>query len=374
VIRRPVIRARADDVVLWVLVAAFPVLLWRFPGPLGELPALVDWKTMGALAGLMVLSRSMEDSGYLRLAGRHLLARVGTERWLAAFLVVFAAALSAVITNDVALFIVVPLTLGLRGVAELPLGRLVVFQALAVNAGSAGSPIGNPQNLFLWQSSGVSFQGFVVVMAPLALALTGMVLLLIPLAFRARRIPLEPSAAPLALRRDLLAVALLLYPVFLVLVDRGLAVPAAVGILLLFLLRHRGVLAGVDWVLLLVFLLMFLDLGMLARLPGVAALGPGVEGLPGGFLTGGILVSQVISNVPAAIFLQAFAPGWEALAWGVSVGGFGLAIGSLANLIALRLCREPGIWRDFHRWSVPALVLGWGVAWVLGGWFLPRMP
>ncbi len=193
-----------------------------------------------------------------------------------------------------------------------------------------------------------------------------MVLLLIPLAFRARRISAVPSAGPIILRRDLLGIALVLYPVFLVLVDRGLAVPAAVGILLFFLVRHRGVLAGVDWLLLLVFLLMFLDLGMLARLPGVAALGPGVERLPGGFLTGGILASQVISNVPAAIFLEAFAPGWEALAWGVSVGGFGLAIGSLANLIALRLCREPGIWWDFHRWSVPALVLGWGVAVVLG--------
>jgi len=360
-------------VVLWVLVAAFPVLLWRFPGPIRELPGLVDWKTMGALAGLMVLSRSLEDSGYLGLAGRYILTRVGTERWLAAFLVVFAAALSAVITNDVALFIVVPLTLGLRSVAELPLGRLVVFQALAVNAGSAGSPIGNPQNLFLWQSSGVSFQQFVGVMAPLALGLTGMVLLLIPLAFRARRIPVATSTGPLTVRRDLLTIALVLYPVFLILVDRGLAVPAAVGILLLFVVRHRGVVAGVDWVLLLVFLLMFMDLGMLASLPGVEGLGPGVAGLPGGFLTGGILASQVISNVPAAIFLEAFAPGWEVLAWGVSVGGFGLAVGSLANLIALRLCREPGIWWDFHRWSVPALVLGWGVAWVLGGWWLPRM-
>jgi Na+/H+ antiporter NhaD/arsenite permease-like protein len=55
------------------------------------------------------------------------------------------------VTNDIALFIVVPLTLGLHGMASLPTTRLVIFEALAVNAGSVLTPMGNPQNLFLWQ-------------------------------------------------------------------------------------------------------------------------------------------------------------------------------------------------------------------------------
>ena len=64
-----------------------------------------------------------------------------------------------------------------------------------------------------------------------------------------------------------------------------------------------------------------------------------------------------MSNVPAAIFLAPFTDDWRGLAWGVSVGGFGLAIGSLANLIALRLARQPGLWLEFHLWSVPMLIL-----------------
>jgi Na+/H+ antiporter NhaD/arsenite permease-like protein len=110
---------------------------------------------------------------------------------------------------------------------------------------------------------------------------------------------------------------------------------------------------------------MFIDLGLLAGLPAIAALAAEVETGPGGILTAGILLSQLISNVPAAIFLAGFTDDWVALAWGVSVGGFGLAIGSMANLIALRLAREPGLWWAFHRWSIPALAVGWSIAWLL---------
>src|SRR5690554_6797570 len=79
-------------------------------------------------------------------------------------------------------------------------------------------------------------------------------------------------------------------------------------------------------------------------------------------MTASVVVSQFISNVPATILLASFTDDWQALAWGVSVGGFGLAIGSLANLIALRLARVEGLWREFHLWSLPALVLALGAA------------
>ena len=87
--------------------------------------------------------------------------------------------------------------------------------------------------------------------------------------------------------------------------------------------------------------------------------------LPGGLLMAGALLSQAISNVPATIFLNAFTEDWRTLAWAVAVGGFGTAIGSLANLIALRLARQAGLWREFHLWSVPVLGLAFGLAWYL---------
>lgn len=382
---RRVLTRLSEEILLLLLLAALGPLLWVMPEQATALPRLVDWKTVGALAGLMVLSRGLEESGYLAHSGQWLLQRIRGERMLAVTLVLFSAALSAVITNDVALFIVVPLTISLHRVAELPIGRLVIFEALAVNAGSALSPVGNPQNLFLWQDSKTGFLEFLVAMLPLAACLLLLLLALIPLGFPRQRIVVTTGTVEVPLDRQLLAISLVLYPIFLLLTDHGWAVQAAAGVVALYLvlglltrvagasnrgvlgrgMLGRGVLAGVDWLLLVVFMLMFIDLGLLAQLPVWSHLAPGVASLPGGVMTAGVLLSQLISNVPAAIFLEQFSDDWRLLAWGVSVGGFGVALGSLANLIALRLARQPGLWREFHKWSLAMLIGGYLVAIVL---------
>ncbi|RFA26819.1 transporter [Alkalilimnicola ehrlichii] len=347
----------SEDFLLLALLLALPPLYFVADLSSGELPGLVDWHTIAALAGLIVLSRGLEESGYLAQCGRWLLSRVRGERTLALFLVGFSAALSAVVTNDVALFIVVPLTLGLRVVSELPVGRLIVFEALAVNAGSAISPIGNPQNLFLWQASGVGFFEFVSVMAPLSLVLMLILVLAVPLAFSRKPIRVAGDFESPVLNKRLLWLSLLSYLPFLLLVETGWGPYAALAVLVLYAGLYRRVVLGVDWLLLLIFVLMFVDLGLLASLPAFQLLGSHIEQWPGGMFTAGVLFSQLISNVPAAIFLEGLADDWQRLAWGVSVGGFGLAIGSLANLIALRLARQRGLWREFHWWSVPVLIV-----------------
>jgi di/tricarboxylate transporter len=106
------------------------------------------------------------------------LRRFATERRLAMFMVLAAALLSTFLTNDVALFIVVPLTITLKRLCEIPVNRLIIFEALAVNAGSLLTPIGNPQNILIWGRSGLSFAGFIAQMAPLAGAMMLTLLLL----------------------------------------------------------------------------------------------------------------------------------------------------------------------------------------------------
>ncbi|WP_226596484.1 SLC13 family permease [Marinobacter nauticus] len=363
---RRVLARTIEDRLLLVLLAALVPLLWFSPEPIWALHTLVDWKTVGALAGLMILSRGLEESGYLALAGRWLMQRVKGERLLAIVLVLFSACLAAVITNDVALFIAVPLTVSLRRVVDIPTGRLVIFEALAVNAGSALSPIGNPQNLFLWQTSGIGFLEFTLMMAPLALALTVLLFVLVPLAFPGRRISSTGMTADVPRHRGLFWVSLLLYLPFLLVADLGYAAAGATGLLAFFLIYRWRLLWGVDWLLLVVFALMFIDMNLLSGLPAVRHVADVLLQLPGQVLTAAVLGSQMMSNVPAAIFLASFTDEWRDLAWGVSVGGFGLAIGSLANLIALRLAREPGLWREFHVWSLPVLLAGWLIALVIG--------
>ncbi len=356
-----------EEWLLVLLLVLLPPLVWLVPHRPADLAGLIDWKTVGALAGLMVLSRGLELSGAIDRAGQRLLARLPNERALALALVLFAALLAAVVTNDVALFVTVPLTLAIGRVLPLPIGRLVIFQALAVNAGSTLSPVGNPQNLFLWQVSGVSFADFMLAMLPLGAAMLVILMLLVPLAFPAARLPDRAPTAPPPLQRGLMFLSLAAYAPFLALVNAGHALPAAAGVIAVYAIAFRGLLRGIDWPLLLVFVLMFLDLGLLGRLPVIAALVPQAMDLPGGVFTLGALLSQGMSNVPAAIFLAPFTGDWQALAWGVSTGGFGLAIGSLANLIALRLARLPGLWREFHLWSLPVFGLSLAAGALLAG-------
>jgi len=204
-----------NDPMLLSMSGLWGVLWWLQPQSLADMAERAHWTTLAVLTGLMLLSRALELSGYLTLWGRQLLVHLRGERRLAVGLVLFSGLLSAVVTNDVALFIVVPLTLSLARMAMLPIGRLIVFEALAVNAGSSLSPIGNPQNLYLWQLSGIGFGEFLWVMLPLGVGLMLLLLLLVPFAFPKASIRLEAASVEATTRQQKpLWAALIGYPLF----------------------------------------------------------------------------------------------------------------------------------------------------------------
>ena len=366
-------RSLQQDPVLLVLLAALPVLAFLAPNPLASLPGLVDWPTIAALTGLLLLTKGLEVSGALHRLGHRLIGLMATERTAALCLVSAAALLSTVLTNDVALFVVVPLTLGVCRLTKMPATKLIVFEALAVNAGSALTPIGNPHNLFLWQRSGVSFGEFVAHMLPLVALLMVALLALTAAAFRGNAVHARDDASPAPLDRTLFGASLALYVPFLVATELRHAGWAVATVLVLFLVLRPRVLLQLDWGLLLVFVLMFVDLRLLAGLGVVreAMLGLGLE-RPVHLYLAGIGLSQVVSNVPAAIALAEYSADWRVIAYGVNVGGFGLMVGSLANLIALRLSGDRKAWLSFHGHAIPALIVAAALGHAL--LFLPHLP
>ncbi|MFG6457004.1 SLC13 family permease [Roseateles sp. BYS96W] len=350
-----VLRGLRQDRFFLALLAVLVLLsLWQ-PAQVGRYGSLVDWPTIAALGGLLLLTKGLELSGALHRSGRMLVEAMASERAAALTLVSVAAVLSTVLTNDVALFVVVPLTLNFCRLTGMSAARLVIFEALAVNAGSALTPIGNPQNIFLWQLAQVPFGEFVRHQAPLVAVLMAALLLLTAVVFRRQPLRVrEHEAVPVD--RVLLGVSLALYLPFLVATDLQQAGWAAAGVLLMFLVLRPRVVADLDWGLLLVFMLMFIDLRLIAGQGAVQSLMQGL-GLDGAIhlYWAGIGFSQVISNVPATIALVEFSRDWRVLAYGVNVGGFGLLVGSLANLIALRMLGERRAWLHFHVYAVPAL-------------------
>ena len=356
---REIFAFATKEPVLSVLVVALVALQYLHPRPWASLPSLIDWQTVLTLAGLLILTKAVELSGFLMWMAHRVVHRIHSERGLAYLMVGLAAALSTLLTNDVALFVVVPLALSLHKLTPLPLKRLVIFIALAVNAGSILTPLGNPQNLFLWQTSGVSFGGFVWALAPLCAALMVVLYLVTAIFFRRKPLDLSKDVEPHAVDRPLVGVAAVLFVAFVLLADAHRAAIGLAGVGLGFLLWRRQIVLKIDWLLLLIFVFMFIVLRSVAALPWVHEItGRLGIGSPLRAYAAGAILSQGISNVPAAIMLAEFTKDWRALAFGVSVGGFGIAIGSLANLIAVRLSNERGMWLQFHLFSIPFWIIG----------------
>lgn len=329
------------------------------PQPLTNYQRWLQLPTLAGLLGLMICIQGIRDSGLVQHAAAALIERVHSLRGLGVLLVSATAVLSMVLTNDVSLFLLVPLTVAIGGMSNLPTMRMVVLEALAVNAGSTLSPIGNPQNLLLWQYTHLPFLRFVQTMLPTFGVMFALVLLLTVLWMPRGRVILHAQDLddhPVSTSQAILSVAALVSMV--VMMEHNFAVVGALLLLVPFALLETGTLRRVDWLLLATFAAIFLGLGHFAEL---AVVQRGLESLnlenPLTLYASGIVASQVISNVPATVLLLRHAPDAMGLAMAVNVGGFGVAIGSLANLIALRLAKQPHGMRLLHMVSIPFLLV-----------------
>lgn len=358
------LRPFIHDRLLHALLLIGALLFALEPQPLAQ---FIDWRTIITLLGLMLLTKGVEVSGYFDFIGRQIVNRLSSERWLALFLVFSAALLSSFLTNDVALFIVIPLTITLKKLSSLPVNRLIVFQALAVNAGSLLTPIGNPQNILLWSKSSLSFLGFIGQMAPFGTVMMLSLLAVTWFSFPAREIVKKSQARSYPYQKHLLLSCLVLYGVFLICLDFAVPIYGLLVVFVSFLLLARQVLLQIDWSLIFVFVAMFIDVGLFTRLPVMQPWFSHIAVLPEGAVYAlGIGLSQIISNVPATILLLNYVPSSALVAYAVNAGGFGLAIGSLANLIALRMAGDRRIWLRFHYYSLP--FLAWAA--LIGWWLL----
>ncbi|KZC36019.1 MULTISPECIES: SLC13 family permease [Rhodanobacter] len=348
-----------EEWLLWLFAALALALALLDPQPLANYRRWLQLPTLAGLAGLLITIQGIRDSGLVQHAAAAVAARAHSLRSLGLLLVAATALLSMVLTNDVSLFLIVPLTLAIGAISNLPVLRMVVLEALAVNAGSTLSPIGNPQNLLLWRHSRLPFLHFAAAMLPAATVMLVLVAAFTLLWLPRERVALAPERIDgriVSARLGAWSMAALVGMVLLM--EYGHAPLGATLLLALFALLARPSLARIDWLLLLTFAAIFLGLGHFAELPLVQRmLGRLDFSQPLTLYAGGIVASQLISNVPATVLLLERTPDATALAVAVNVGGFGVAIGSLANLIALRLAKQPHSLRRLHLVSVPFLLV-----------------
>ena len=307
--------------------------------------------TFIALFTLMLVTKGMEESGYLSRASLKILERIKNERKIALFLIALSAGLSTFLTNDITLFITIPLTLAVLKQVKKDLSKIIAFNALAVNVGSALTPIGNPQNLYLWHQWGISFWSFIWLMAPPVLLSLAVLSFFVFLSYSPKKVDIKRGDSKSVDGKMFLA-SLLFLLFFIIMMQIHLEYYAFVIVLTIYIMFYPNLIKKVDYILLFIFALIFLDFG---ALPLILNTSISTQNPPAVYLLSAVL-SQVMSNVPATVFLSHLTTQRVALAWGVNVGGNGLFVASLANIIAMRLSSRK-LLRIFHLYSIPFLVV-----------------
>lgn len=344
---------------LLLFVALTIVLACIDPQPIARYQRWLQLPTLCGLLGLLIAIQGIRDSGLIQRIAGMMVARMHSLRAVGLLTVSMTAVLSMVLTNDVSLFLMVPLTVAIGGMSNLPVLRMAILEALAVNAGSTLSPIGNPQNLLIWQHGQIPFLQFVAHMLPASTVMFVLVAVLTWFWLPKDKVKLQAERLDgHAISMSLALLSIVSLAMMVLMMERGHAPLGALLLVVPFALFSWRSLKHIDWFLMATFAAIFLGLGHFAALPSVShALDKIDFNRPLALYLSGIFSSQLISNVPATVLLLDRGPDIMALAIAVNVGGFGVVIGSLANLIALRLAKQPHGMRLFHEVSIPFLLI-----------------
>ena len=341
---------------------------------LSEAPGLIDTRLLVLFFVLTIAVELGKASSLFDRLVELVVRRVRTARGLACGMIAASGLLAAILTNDVALFLVVPFTMLFRRVVALELAPVVVLEVAAANLIGAISPLGNPQNLFLFTRGGFDLGGFLASQAPWVAAAAALLFAAVPFTIPRRALDAKPVRAfevdPLLAG---VCLAVLAAEVASLLHALHHWVPLALSLAGAALLGRR--LRDADFSLVFVFAFLFVGIAGLERgrlyetLNPIALFGHQARGL----VLSGALLSQFVSNVPAAMLLAPAAgtlDGFRALIHGVNSGGCGTPVSSLANLIGAQLFVRGGgatkaFWRAFLPLNAALLALLVAVSMVL---------
>ena len=352
--------------VAWIL-AIVSALLVR---PDGKYIDYIDFRSLGILWGLMIIIQGFKKNNLFDMLANKLISKFSKAWQLMAILVFICFFLSMFITNDVALITFVPIAIMIlrRANLENVMIPIIVLQTIAANLGSMLTPIGNPQNLYMYGLTGLSLIDFCKIMLPYSLM--SFILLAVAIFYVNKRhyslyklekfvdknpdleksvdknSNLEETAkretakkeeikTGSALKiREVLAFSIL-FIIALLTVGRLIPYYIFVGIVLVaVLVLDRKLIAKADYVLLLTFIGFFIFTGNMGRIPLIKNFLENVMANSEFIIS--LITSQFISNVPATLMLSGFTANYKELIIGVNVGGLGTLIASMASLISYK--------------------------------------
>ena len=303
----------------------------------------IDFRTLAILFCLMAVMAGLQQIGLFGYVAEKLLKLVKHVRGIIFILIMLCFFPSMLITNDVALitfvpftFIVLKMILGER--AEKLIVPVVVMQTIAANLGSMLTPIGNPQNLYLYGKTSMNFGSFIGFMLPytvIAFILLTAWCLLFPYKGEKQAALQLVKETSLVTYKKQLTVYGVLFVLCLLTVAHILSYEVTLlAVLVVVFFLDKNVLGKVDYALLLTFVGFFIFIGNMGRIPAFHAFIQ--EIITGNEVLTSVIASQFMSNVPAALLLSGFTNQYELLIIGTNLGGLGTIIASMASLISFK--------------------------------------
>ncbi len=304
--------------------------------PNAEYLGYIDFRTLALLFCLMAVMAGLGRLGLFKLLAGKMLRLSGSTRSLCLVLSLLCFFSSMLITNDVALITFVPFTivaLRLSGKEKL-LIPLVTIETVAANLGSMLTPIGNPQNLYLFSAFEMSTSDFFKAIYPYALL--SLILVAVSSFFiRNEKLEFTPDTENNITNIKLCSIYAILFAASLLTVFRVIPFEITFIVsLIAVLIFDRKTLAGIDYSLLLTFVFLFVFIGNLKNIGSVSDFLQSI--VDGNEVLAGVASSQIFSNVPAAILLSGFTDNASDLLVGVNLGGLGTLIASMASLISFK--------------------------------------
>lgn len=305
-----------------------------FVVPSADYRDYIDFRTLALLFSLMCVVGGLNGQGIFRRLALLLVGRSGNTRKVSLMLILLCFFSSMLITNDVALITFVPFTVMTFTMCNCKkdIVLLVTLETVAANLGSMATPVGNPQNLYLYNFFTMEMGEFLFAVLPYA-ALSLVLLLVSVFMIRSQSMVL-PDMEISKSNKIKVAVYIALFVLTLLCVLR--LIPAWVVFavtLVVSLILDVKVVLKVDYSLLLTFVFLFVFIGNLGNIKVVYDFLQSV--VKGNELLVGVLASQVFSNVPTAVLLSGFTTNASALLTAVNLGGLGTVIASMASLISL---------------------------------------
>jgi Na+/H+ antiporter NhaD/arsenite permease-like protein len=298
----------------------------------------INVRVLAILFGLMLIVAALGHIGTFDVLTNKLLSKVKTYRGISLLMSLLSFFLSMFLTNDVSLVTLVPFAI----MVLTPFGEnrklmfTLIIMTVAANLGSMLTPIGNPQNLYLYDNYKIPLSEFLLLMIPYsALSLAMIVALTFILVKGSDKLPplKNTEVKKLSFVKLLIYFALFVLNILTVvgyvhfLISLGVTVAAM-------LIMDRNSFKKADYNLLATFVFFFILIGNIGRIDAITgALSGLVSSYP---VPAAILSSQIISNVPAAMLLSAFTDDGKSLIIGTNLGGLGTLIASMASLITYR--------------------------------------